>query len=73
MVLERNNITIRMFMKRFCRLTMDCSRKIENLEAAVNLYMAYFNFCRRPGTMKYTPAEAAGLTGHRWTFDELLA
>ena len=69
---ERNNLTIRTFMKRFCRLTMGFSRKIENLEAAVNLHMAYFNFCWRPGTMKVTPAEAAGLTDHCWTFDELL-
>jgi IS1 family transposase len=70
---ERNNLTIRTFMKRFCRLTIGFSRKIENLEAAVNLHMAYFNFCWRPGTMKVTPAQAAGLTDHCWTFDELLA
>ena len=49
------------------------SRKIENLEAAVNLHMAYFNFCWRPGTMKVTPAQAAGIADHCWTFDELLA
>ena len=47
-------LTIRTFMKRFCRLTMGFSRKIENLEAAVNLHMAYFNFCWRPGEMKVT-------------------
>jgi hypothetical protein len=35
--------------------------------------MAYFNFCWRPGTMKVTPAQAAGLADHCWTFDELLA
>lgn len=52
---------------------LECERKIENLEAAVNLHMAYYNFCWRPGTMRYTPAEAAGLTGYCWTFDELLA
>lgn len=40
---------------------------------AVNLHMAYFNFCWRPGEMRVTPAQAAGLTGHCWTFDELLA
>ncbi|HEY2414703.1 MAG TPA: hypothetical protein VGI40_20830 [Pirellulaceae bacterium] len=70
---ERNNGTIRTFMKRFCRLTNGFSRKIENLQAAVSLHMAYYNFSWRPGTMKYTPAEAAGLTGHCWTFDELLS
>ena len=72
MLLERSNPTIRTFMKRFCRLTNGFSRKLENLEAAVNLHMAYYNFCWRPGKMRYTPAEAAGLTGHCWTFDELL-
>ncbi|HEY2413247.1 MAG TPA: hypothetical protein VGI40_13440, partial [Pirellulaceae bacterium] len=70
---ERNNLTIRTFMRRFTRLAMGFSRKLGNLEAAVNLHMAYYNFCWRPGTMKYTPAEAAGLTGHGWTFDELMA
>jgi hypothetical protein len=60
-------------MKRFCRLTNGFSRKIENLEAAVILHMAYCNFCWRPRTMKYMPAEAAGITGHCWTIDELLA
>src|SRR5262245_42398781 len=70
---ERNNLTIRTFMKRFCRLTIGFSRKIENLEAAVNLHMAYFNFCWRPGTMKVTPAQAAGIADHCLTFDELLS
>jgi hypothetical protein len=70
---ERNNLTIRTFMKRFCRLTNAFSKKFSNLEHAVNFHMANYNFCWRPGSMKYTPAEAAGLTGHCWTFDELLA
>jgi len=70
---ERNNLTIRTFMKRFCRLTIGFSKKFANLEAAVNLHVAYFNFCWRPGEMRVTPAQAAGLTDHCWTFDELLA
>ena len=70
---ERNNLTIRTFMRRFTRLAIGFSRKFSNLEAAVNLHMAYFNFCWRPGTMKVTPAQSAGITGHCWTFDELLA
>jgi hypothetical protein len=57
----------------FTRLAKGFSRKIENLEAAVNLHMAYFNFCWRPGSMKVTPAQAAGIADHCWTFDELLA
>src|SRR5207248_1226533 len=70
---ERNNLTIRTFMRRFTRLAMGFSRKLGNLEAAVNLHMAYFNFCWRPGTMRVSPAMAAGIADHVWTFDELLA
>jgi hypothetical protein len=60
-------------MKRFCRLTNAFSKKLVNLEHAVNLHMAYYNFCWRPGEMKVTPAQAAGIAGHCWTFDELLS
>ena len=49
---DRDNLTTRTFMKRFCRLTMGFSRKIENLEATANLHIEYYNFCWRPGTMK---------------------
>lgn len=70
---ERNNLTIRTFMKRFTRLALGFSKKIENLEAACNLHMAYFNFCWCPGEMKITPAMAAGISGHIWRFDELLS
>lgn len=70
---ERNNLTIRTFMKRYARLTLGFSKKFENLEAAVNLHIAYFNFCWRPGEMRITPAMAAGVTGKLWRFDDLLA
>jgi hypothetical protein len=60
-------------MKRFARLSLGYSRKLGNLEAAVNLHMAYFNFCWVPGEMKVTPAQAAGIADHQWTFNELLA
>ena len=70
---ERNNLTIRTFMRRFTRLALGFSKKIENLEAAVNLHIAYFNFCWRPGKMKVTPAMAAGIADRIWRFDELLA
>jgi len=69
---ERNNLTIRTFMKRFTRLSLGFSKKIENLEAAVNLHMAYYNFCWRPGTMRITPAMAAKVTDTLWTFDDLM-
>lgn len=69
---ERNNLTIRTFMKRFTRLAMGFSRKFANLEYAIHLHAAYFNFCWRPGEMKVTPAQAAGVADRIWTFDELL-
>ncbi len=70
---ERNNLTIRTFMKRFTRLALGFSKKFENLEAAVNLHMAYYNFCWRPGKMRVSPAMAAGVTGRLWSFDDLMA
>ena len=70
---ERNNLTIRTFMKRYARLSLGFSKKFENLEAAVNLHVAYFNFCWRPGQMRITPAMAAGVTGRLWSFNDLLA
>jgi len=69
---ERNNLTIRTFMKRFTRLALGFSKKFENLEAAVNLHMAYYNFCWRPGEMRITPAMAAGVTPRLWNFDDLM-
>ena len=49
------------------------SKKLENLEAAVNLYAAYYNFCWRPGKMRITPAMAAVITGKLWSFNDLMA
>jgi IS1 family transposase len=70
---ERNNLTIRHFIKRFTRLTLCFSKKLENLAAAVALHVAYYNFCRVHGTTRITPAMAAGITDHVWELDELLA
>ncbi len=70
--IERHNLTIRTFMKRFTRLALGFSKKLENLEAAVALHMAYYNFCWRPGKMRITPAMAAKVTDHFWTFAELM-
>jgi hypothetical protein len=60
-------------MRRFTRLALGFSKKFENLEAAINLHVAYFNFCWRPGKMPITPAMAAGITPSLWRFDDLLA
>jgi IS1 family transposase len=70
---ERHNLTVRTFMKRFTRLALGFSKKLENLEAACALHMAYYNFCWRPGKMRITPAMAAGVTDRLWSFDDLLA
>lgn len=74
---ERLNCTTRIFMKRFNRLTLCFSKKLENLAAAVAMYVAYWNYCwrtRKPGTTgmrRPTAAHAAGLTDHTWAFAEL--
>jgi IS1 family transposase len=69
---ERNNLTIRHFIKRFARLTICFSRKLANLEDAIAMYAAYYNFCWRPGEMRITPAMAAGITNRLWSFDDLM-
>jgi transposase-like protein/IS1 family transposase len=70
---ERQNLTIRMQMRRFTRLTNAFSKKRENLKAAVALFFAYYNFCRIHSSIKTTPAVEAGLTDHVWSIQELLA
>ena len=70
---ERNNLTIRTFMRRFTRLSLGFSQKIENLAAAVALHVAFYNFSRVHRTLRVTPAMAAGVTDHVWELDELLA
>ena len=68
---ERNNLTIRTFMRRFTRLSLGFSKKVENLNAATALYVAHYNFCRWHATIKKTPAMAAGLSGSRWNIEDL--
>ncbi|MDB5293128.1 MAG: hypothetical protein JWL69_4369 [Phycisphaerales bacterium] len=70
---ERNNLTIRTFMKRFARLSLGFSKKLENLGAAIALHVAFYNFCRVHGTLSVTPAMEAGVTKEVWTLDDLLA
>jgi len=69
---ERNNLNVRTFIRRMTRLSNGFSKKWENHEYALALYFAYYNFCWKHGTLKETPAMAAGLTDHRWTVEELL-
>jgi hypothetical protein len=69
---ERGNLTIRMGLKRFTRLTNGFSRKLENHEAALGLRFAHYNFVARHTSLKTTPAVAAGIADDRWTVEELV-
>ncbi len=70
---ERQNLNIRMAMRRFTRLTNGFSKKWGNLKAALALYFAYYNFCRIHKTIRCTPAMEAGVTKHVWELKDLLA
>ena len=70
---ERQNLTMRMSMRRFTRLTNAFSKKIENHAAAISLYFMYYNFCRVHQTLRVTPAMEAGIADHVWTVEELVA
>jgi transposase-like protein/IS1 family transposase len=71
--IERQNLSIRMGMRRMTRLTNGFSKKWENLEAAYALWFAYYNFCRVHKTLRVTPAMESGLTDHVWAIGELIA
>jgi hypothetical protein len=74
---ERQNLTMRMGMRRFTRLTNAFSRKVDNLYAAVSLHFMYYNFARAHGSLKNpyprTPAMAAGVADHVWKVEEIVA
>lgn len=69
---ERQNLTMRMQMRRFTRLTNAFSKKLANLKAAVALHFAHYNFMRVHRTLRVTPAMQAGIADHIWTWDEIL-
>lgn len=69
---ERFNLSTRMHMRRFTRLTNAFSKKVENHTAAVGLHIAYYNLVRMHETLRCTPAMALGLTDHPWTIPELI-
>ena len=71
-LIERQNLTMRMSMRRFTRLTNAFSKKIENLRAAIALHFAHYNFVRVHKTLRATPAMAAGITSSLWTLEDLL-
>jgi len=70
---ERQNLTMRMSMRRFTRLTNGFSKKIENHVAAVAVYFMYYNFARIHQTLRVTPAMAAGVTDRLWDVSDIVA
>ena len=69
---ERGNLTMRMSMRRFTRLTNAFSKKVDNLKAAVNLHFAFYNLVRFHRTLGMPPAMAAGVTSGPWKIDDLV-
>jgi IS1 family transposase len=70
---ERQNLTMRMSMRRFTRLTNGFSKKVEMHAFAVAIHFMHYNFCRIHQTLRVTPAMEAGIADHVWSLDELLA
>jgi IS1 family transposase len=68
---ERQNLTMRMSMRRFTRLTNGFSKKVENHAAAVALHFMHYNFARIHKTLRITPAMAAGISDHVWSYEEI--
>jgi IS1 family transposase len=69
---ERFNLSSRMQMRRFTRLTNGFSKKLENHKSAVALWVAFYNLCRVHETLRCTPAMALGVADHIWTIGELV-
>jgi IS1 family transposase len=70
---ERQNLTMRVSMRRFTRLTNALSKKVENHAAAVALYFMYYNFGRVHQTLRVAPAMEAGISDHVWSIEEIVA
>ena len=69
---ERQNLTMRMSMRRFTRLTNAFSKKVENHEHMLAIYFLYYNFIRVHQTLRVTPAMEAGISNHVWTIEEMV-
>lgn len=70
--IERQNLTMRMQMRRFTRLTNAFSKKLENHMAAISLHYMHYNFCRVHQTLRVTPAMEAGVSDHVWSLEEVI-
>lgn len=69
---ERQNLTMRMSMRRFTRLTNGFSKKVENLFYSVAIHFMYYNFCRIHKSLRVTPAMEAGIADHVWSLEEII-
>jgi len=69
---ERQNLTMRMHMRRFARLTIAFSKKVEMHAHSVALHFMYYNFCKIHQTLRVTPATEAGISDHVWSIDEIV-
>jgi hypothetical protein len=69
---ERQNLTMRMKMRRFTRLTNAFSKKLENHRWAIALYFMHYNFCRIHQTLRVTPAMEAGVADHVWSIEDMV-
>jgi len=69
---ERQNLTMRMHMRRFTRLTNGFSKKLANHIAAISLHFMHYNFVRIHQTLRITPAMAAGVTDHVWEITDII-
>lgn len=70
--IERQNLTMRMGMRRFTRLTNAFSKKLDNHIASIAIHYMHYNFCRVHQTLRVTPAMEAGVADHVWTISELV-
>jgi len=70
---ERQNLTMRMSMRRFTRLTNAFSKKVENHKAMIGLHYMHYNFGRIHKTLRVTPAMEAGVANHVWSLAEIAA
>jgi len=70
---ERSNLTMRMSMRRFTRLTNGFSKKLANHEHAIAIYTVHYNYCRVHKTLRVTPAMEAKISDHVWEIEELVA
>jgi hypothetical protein len=70
--IERKNLTMRMSMRRFTRLTNAFSKKLENHVASIAIHYVHYNFVRIHQALRVTPAMAAGVAQHLWSVEELV-